>query len=184
MRNPFLMGTKVYLRPLERADAPRIVPWLNDPEVTRTLAIYRPLNLQSEEEFIAKLYQDEHRLVLGIALQQADQLIGASGLEDIDFKNRHAVFGIFIGEKAEWGKGYGAEATRLMLQHAFETLNLNRVRLQVYETNARGRRLYEKIGFTQEGVLRQERYAQGRYWNAFLLAMLREEWEALKQRSA
>src|SRR5207253_3866380 len=156
MKNPFLIGTKIYLRPLEREDAKQCVAWFNDPEITRLILTYRPVNLHAEEEFIDKTLQSEHDLVLGIASRQDDRLIGGTGLHQIDFKNRHAGFGITIGEKEAWGKGCGTEATRLMVQHAFETLNLNRVWLHVYEYNERGLRVYERIGFQKEGVLRQD----------------------------
>ena len=182
MRSPFLTGTKVYLRPLEREDAPRLVPWINDAEVTRTLEVfYRPMNIQTELEFIENIYKSEHDIVLGIAVKATDALIGATGLHRLDFKNRHTSFGIFIGEKAEWGKGYGTEVTTLMTGYAFETLNLNRVWLHVYEYNERGIRAYEKVGFKREGVLRQDRYHEGRYWDTITMAILREEWEARKR---
>jgi len=177
MNNPFRVGTTLYLRPLERSDASTIAPWFNDPEVGRTIAMYRPVSVDAEHEFLADVYKSEYDLVLGIVPKQSDTLIGVTGLHRIDFKNRHASFGINIGRKDEWGKGYGTEATSLMVQYAFEILNLNRVWLLVYENNARGRRAYEKVGFQQEGVLRQERYHDGRYWNAFLMGILREEWK-------
>lgn len=178
MKSPFRIGTKTYLRPLERADAPRIVPWLNDPEITRTLSVHRPLNLQNEEEFIAKVANSEHDVVLCIVVKESDAFIGVTGLHEIDFKNRHANFGISIGEKTEWSKGYGTDATSLMVQYAFETLNLNRVRLLVYDNNPRARRVYERVGFKPEGILRQERFAEGRYWDTVTMAILREEWDA------
>ena len=73
------------------------------------------------------------------------------------------------------------EATRLITGYAFETLNLNRVALRVYEDNERGVKAYEKVGFKREGVLRQDIYREGRYWNTFLMSILREEWTARKQ---
>lgn len=176
MKNPFRIGTRIYLRPVERTDAPQIVPWLNDPEVTRTLSIYLPLNLQGEEAFIAKASSSEHDVVLCIMVKESDTFIGVTGLHQIDFKNRHATFGITIGETSEWGKGYGTEATVLMVQYAFETLNLNRVRLLVFENNLHGRRAYERVGFKQEGVLRQEHFHDGRYWDTITMALLRDEW--------
>jgi RimJ/RimL family protein N-acetyltransferase len=178
--NPFLIGARVYLRPLEHEDARLFVTWLNDPEVRRTLMTYRPINLRAEEEWLDKVVQSEHDLVLGIAIQATDKLIGATGLHRMDFKARQAAFGISIGEKTEWGNGYGTEATRLMVQHAFDTLNLNRVWLHVYEHNERGIRTYEKVGFQREGVLRQDRYQDGRYWDTISMAILRKEWETLK----
>jgi RimJ/RimL family protein N-acetyltransferase len=180
--NPYLVGTKIYLRPLDRADAPLLVPWINDPDVTRTIRFRRPMNLQAEEAFIDRLYQSEHDVVLGIALKEADRLIGVTGLHQLDSKNRHAGFGISIGDKGEWGKGYGTEATLLMVRHAFETLNLNRVWLQVYEYNEPAIRIYEKLGFRREGMLRQENYREGRYWDTITMAILCEEWQVLREK--
>jgi [ribosomal protein S5]-alanine N-acetyltransferase len=181
MKNPFLIGTKIYLRPLEREDAEQCVAWFNNPEITRTLLAYRPINLQAEHEFLDKAPQSEHDLVLGIAVRDSNRLIGGTGLHQIDFKNRHAGFGITVGAKEEWGKGYGTEATRLMVQHAFETLNLNRVWLHVYEYNQRGLRVYERIGFQKEGVLRQDTYREGRYWDTIVMSILRAEWDVRNQ---
>src|SRR5262245_41829341 len=183
MKNPFLIGTKIYLRPLEREDAPLYVSWLNDPEVTRTLLFYRPINLQAEVDFIESAYRGEHEVTLGIALKETDTLIGATGLSLMDFKNRHTSFGIFIGEKSEWGKGYGTKATALITGYAFETLNMNRVWLNVYEYNERGVRAYERVGFKREGILRQDRYHEGRYWDTIIMGILCEEWKAQKAQS-
>ncbi len=178
MKNPFLIGQKVYLRPLEREDAPRVTPWFNLPDVRRTLLRHRPINLRSEEEFIDKAYQGEHDVMLGIELRSVEQLVGVTGLHAIDFKDRHAGFGIVVGEPEQWGKGYGTEATALIVGYAFDTLNLNRVWLHVYEDNERGIRAYRKVGFREEGRLRQHAYHDGRYWDTVTMGILREEWDA------
>lgn len=178
MQNPHVIGERVYLRPLGRADAPALQPWFNDPEVCEQLAIRRAASLEFELEFLAGLERDEHRVVLGIALRDGDALIGTTGLEEIDFVNRQAQFGIAIGVKSEWGKGHGTEVTRLVVRYAFEHLNLNRVFLHVYETNPRGLRAYEKAGFRREGVLRQARWQQTRFVDTIVMGMLREEWAA------
>jgi diamine N-acetyltransferase len=176
VQNPFLIGTQVYLRPLELADAPTVAPWINDPDVRATLLMYRPINQQFEEGFIGTIYKSEHDLALGISLPRSDRLIGVVGLHQIDFKNSHAQFGMLIGEKQEWGKGYGTEATSLMVAYAFGTLNLNRVWLHVYSDNSRGIRAYERVGFQREGLLRQENYRDGRYGDTIAMAILRQEW--------
>ena len=177
MKNPFLIGTRIYLRPLDQADAPLLQPWMNDAEVTRNLRAYRPFSLRDEEAFIDRIAKDEHAVAFGIVLRETDRLIGTTGLHDLEFRNRHAQFGISLGDKNEWGKGYGTEATRLMLGHAFATLNLNRVWLHVYEYNQRGMRSYEKVGFRREGVLRQDTFRDGRYWDTIAMGLLREEWK-------
>jgi RimJ/RimL family protein N-acetyltransferase len=176
MINPFLVGDKVYLRPLDRGDAPAFVTWLNDPELSRFLLARLPMTLRAEEEFIDSLGKGE-RITLGIALRDGDRLIGGAGLHDLDERCRRATFGILIGPPEERGKGYGTEVTRLMVGYAFETLNLNRVTLQVYEYNPRGMRTYEKVGFRREGVLRQDTYRDGRYWDTIVMGILREEWK-------
>jgi RimJ/RimL family protein N-acetyltransferase len=179
MQCPFLMGPSVYLRPLEREDARQLVTWLNDPEVTRYLRIYQPLTMTAEEEFLRRASENTTEVHLGIALRADDRLLGTTGLRDMDPRNRHAEFGIFLGDKGVWGKGVGTEATRLMVRHAFETLNLHRVWLHVTEFNERGLRVYQKVGFRTEGRLRQDVFREGRYWDTIIMGVLRDEWEAV-----
>lgn len=177
MKNAYLIGPTVYLRPLERSDAALAQGWLLDPEVRGYLRQYRPLTLQREEEYIARLAESEHDIGLVVMLRAGDRPIGLAGLHQIDLKNRHAQFGILIGVKELWGKGHGTEATRLLVQLAFDTLNLNRVWLHVYEDNARGIRAYEKVGFKKEGVLRQDHFRDGRYINTVVMGLLRDEYK-------
>ncbi len=177
MHNPYLIGPTIYLRPIERTDAPTFAPWLNDPEVARFLVARRPINLDAEEAYIWGITDSDTDLVLGIVVRESDMLIGATGLHQIDHRNRHAGFGITLGDKSVWGHGYGTEAMRLIVRHAFETLNLHRVWLHVYEYNTRGIRTYEKVGFQHEGRLRQDNFREGRYWDTLVMAILREEWK-------
>jgi RimJ/RimL family protein N-acetyltransferase len=175
MKNPFLIGQRVYLRPLERADAPLLQTWINDQDVIRNLLNFRPMNLQGEEEFLDKVTRDPDLLILGIALRSDDRLIGNVVLHRIQSRDRQAGFGILIGEKAEWSRGYGTEATRLIVRYAFNVLNLNRVWLHVLADNQRGQRAYEKVGFKVEGVLRQAGFREGRYMDMITMGILRGE---------
>jgi RimJ/RimL family protein N-acetyltransferase len=178
MNNPFLIGKLIYLRPLEREDAPLAEPWFNDQEVTRTLRTTGPISLHAEQSLIEKLTQNEQAVTLVIVVRELGKAIGVTGLHQIDFRNRQAGFGITIGDKACWGRGYGTEATVLVVQHAFQTLNLNRVWLHAFENNDRGLRTYEKVGFKREGLLRQDNFRLGRYWDTIAMAILRDEWQA------
>jgi RimJ/RimL family protein N-acetyltransferase len=180
MINPYLVGKAIYLRPLEKSDAPTLVPWFNDPDINRTLLRCDPMTVRQEELWIEKVAEGGSALVLGVVLKADDRLIGTTGLHQIDHRNRSSGFGIVLGAKEEWGKGYGTEATWLIVKHAFETLNLHRVWLHVYEYNQRGIRAYEKVGFHREGVLRQSYYREGRYWDTIVMAVLREDWEAVE----
>lgn len=175
METPFLVGEGIYLRPLERADAPLCAAWLNHPEVRRHLLRHRPVDQRSEEDFLDGIRQSEHDVVVGIALAEGDRLIGMTGLHQIHARDRGAMFGLCIGAVDEWGRGRGTEATRLMVGYAFDTLNLHRVWLHVQEDNAAGIRAYEKVGFRREGVLRQASFHDGRYWDVITMGLLREE---------
>jgi RimJ/RimL family protein N-acetyltransferase len=176
MKNAFLIGSKVYLRPLEKEDAPLLASWLNDPEITPLLLLDRPVSVLAEEVKIEEFARSRDDIVLGIAVRDTDRLIGGTGFHQMSLRNRSVRFGIFIGPKEEWGKGYGTEATRLMVGYAFEMLNLNRVWLDVYEYNTRGIHVYESIGFRKEGVLRQDTFRKGRYWDTIVMGILRQEW--------
>jgi RimJ/RimL family protein N-acetyltransferase len=166
MVNPFLVGQRVYLRPFQRADAPVLVRFMNDPAVRRALLLERPITLEEEEEFLVRLGGNKEMVLLGVVARDGDRLVGSIGLSAIQPSSRQAQFGIFIGAPEEWGKGYGTEATELMVGYGFEALNLNRIRLHVFEDNPRAIRVYEKIGFAREG----------RYLDEVSMAVLQEEW--------
>jgi len=107
---------------------------------------------------------------------ETGEFIGVTGLHGLSVRHRHVQFGISIGVKAMWGKGYGTEAAQLLVRHAFQTLNLNRVQLDVYEFNQKAIRCYEKAGFQIEGRLRESFFAEGRYWDTLVMGILRSEW--------
>src|SRR5919107_1358942 len=86
--------------------------------------------------------------------------------------NGSAMFHITIGEKDVWGKGYGTEATQLMLEHAFAHLGLHRVALAVFSFNERAIRSYEKAGFRVEGRAREAIWRKGRFWDEISMSVL------------
>lgn len=104
--------------------------------------------------------------------------VGSTGLHQINWKDRCAIFGIALGEKTYWDRGYGTDATRTMLRFAFEELNLNRVELEVFDENLRARRCYEKVGFRHEGTRRQAVFTEGVYHDVHLMSILREEFQS------
>ena len=178
MKNPFLTGAHIYLRALERADAPTILPWINDGNVIGNLTIHRPLNLAAEEAFIEAANRSEVDVIFGICSRTSDRLIGVTGLQRIDHRNRHAMFGIFIGPAGNRGLGHGTEATALVVAYAFDTLNLNRVWLHVFEDNTAAIRAYEKAGFTREGLLRDDDFRRGRFRNTVVMGIIRRDRQA------
>ena len=105
-----------------------------------------------------------------------ERIIGGIGLDAIYWTHRDAFVGIGIGDKEDWGKGYGTDAMRILLRYAFTELNLRRVTLDVFEYNPRGIRSYEKAGFVIEGRVREAVMREGRRWDMVYMGILREEW--------
>jgi RimJ/RimL family protein N-acetyltransferase len=181
---PTIRGELIYLRPAERDDLPRFVRWFADGETTRFLKARAPFSLAMEEQWYADMTArqgktDYHFVICRLT---DDQPIGTAGLHNLDLENGHAEFGISIGEKGEWNKGYGTDALLAICDFGFGELRLWRIELEVYEGNARARRSYEKAGFTLEGTLRQRHFAQGRHADVLIMALLRPEWEAQDRR--
>ncbi len=109
------------------------------------------------------------------AAEPAWKMIGNIGFFNLDYKNRCAELGIMIGDKSCWNQGYGTEAVRLLVQHGFRTLNLNRIYLRVLENNPRAIRAYEKAGFTHEGRQRQAEFMDGQFVDLLVMSILKSE---------
>jgi diamine N-acetyltransferase len=180
-----LVGDGIRLRAIERDDIPRFVRWLNDREVTQFLLTGSPFSKSMEEKWFENQLAKppEQGQILGIEILQGEEWIhiGNCGLHFVEPVNNAAEFGIMIGEKSFWNRGYGKKATTLMLQHGFDDLNLNRIYLNVFETNPRGIRAYQACGFQKEGVLREAIYKEGRYLDVFVMSILHSEWKSLRK---
>jgi len=178
-----ILGEQIRLRAIEKEDLPKFVKWLNDPEIKHGLSMVMPLSLADEEnwfEGLSKRHPCERPLAIEVQPDpQADEwiFIGNCSLSDINWQNRSAEVGIFIGEKGYWNQGFGTNTMRLIIKHGFENLNLHRVWLRVFETNQRAMRSYEKAGFTQEGKFRQAQYLDGKYVDVMIMGMLKSEWQ-------
>ena len=155
-------GELVALAPLEPGIIPLWQRWLNDLEVTRTLGAFS-VNVhprESQERAYDRSVHTEGDVSFAIVERDGRRVIGSTSLREISFRTGAATFSIVIGEKACWDRGYGTEATRLVLDFAFHALGLHNVLLTVYDNNPRGVRAYEKAGFRVMGR-RREAYKLG-----------------------
>ncbi|MDA1330275.1 MAG: N-acetyltransferase [Chloroflexi bacterium] len=178
-----IYGERIRFRHAEREDLPVFVAWLNDPELRHGIFMHLPMSLAREEAWFEEMIKrplDEQILVIEIKRGKDWKAIGTCSYHKVDWRVRSAEVGIMIGEKDQWDKGYGTETIRLLIKHGFETLNLNRIDLQVYDDNPRAIRAYEKAGFVHEGRLRQAQYIDGRYVDVLRMSVLRSEWELQK----
>lgn len=173
-----LAGDKCYLSPMTIEDAGAQAYWEND------LAIAIPLG---DEAFNLVSWEKMREQVDGALRSQAhmfsivdlatDMLIGRCMLFAVDHVNRSAMLGMMIGEREFQGQGYGQEATRLLLDYAFNLLNLNSVRLGVFAFNVPALACYRKVGFREVGRHREFRIIAGRKYDMVLMDMLAEEFE-------
>ena len=175
---PFLEGTRIYLRPLERGDVnARYAAWLNDGEVTRFLeAGTFPTSVIELEQFYAAASARRDQVLLAIVDRETDAHVGNIKLGPIDWVHRRGTLGILVGDQTAWGKGTGTAATRLMVEYAFDRLDLRRVDLGVYADHAAAIRLYERVGFRVEGRFREDVYHDGAYRDRLWMGLLRSEY--------
>lgn len=159
-----MWGEGVGLRPLSAEDRPRLRRWLADRELRhlsgRSVSVRRPLAGEPgppNAEFL-------------IVLRDGGRPLGVCGLYGISFQERTADLGILLGEKDCWGRGYGPEALRLLLNYGHGELGLRRVSLCVHARNARAIRAYEKVGFVIERRLTVGRWLFGRRAEILIMA--------------
>ena len=175
-----LTGSRVRLRPLERADLPRYQELLSDPEINLS---YGGLGVPDSLAKLQRRYDageyDATDRYLHLVIAAGDTLIGQVSLKnDENLPSRTATFGIFIGDPGYLDQGYGTEASVLFLNYAFSVLGYHKVNLDLFEYNARAQALYEKLGFVHEGRRRENHWSRGRFWDEILMGITAEEWWA------
>ncbi|MBI4681423.1 MAG: GNAT family N-acetyltransferase [Nitrospirae bacterium] len=174
MHNPFLIGKSIYLRGLEDTDlSGEYFQWFNDQknDIFTSHALW-PNTLEKMKSFFDRVTQYKNDIVLAIIEKKTEKHIGNVALHDINWIHRRAEFAIIIGYKKAQNKGYGFEATCLLIEHAFKKLNIHRIGLGVNESNRAAIRLYEKAGFIVEGRFKDHFLRDGKYSAAVRMAIL------------
>jgi RimJ/RimL family protein N-acetyltransferase len=177
----FLKGEKIYLRAFKAGDEEMVARIENHPDPRQSLFYALPTTQQQQLEKINKLISDHYSVNFTICRNEDDEPIGQTALVRIDWVGRMAIFYIGIADKVNWNKGYGTEATAIVLKYAFDTLNLNRIQLHVAVDNEGAVAVYKKAGFTIEGTLREAMYHDGRYCDFYVMGLLRKDWEKLNR---
>lgn len=180
--NPIIRGEKVYLRPSERTDLDAFVRWFNDADTLRYLAMRAPMGRAAEERWFDSMLerQGKRDYHFVMCLLEDGRAIGTLGLHEVDQEAGSAAFGIAIGEKGEWDRGYGTDALNAICDFGFGELRLERIWLDVYAPNLRAQRSYEKAGFTREGTMRRAIFKRGDFADVHRMSLLREDWLLLK----
>lgn len=171
----FLKGRRINLRLITKDDVEDLATWINDPEIRQYLSRGFPIDLITESNWVSKLYPSEENVILAIETTEGE-LIGDIGLHKIDYVSRTATTGTMIGDKNFHGKGYGSEAKMLLLNYAFNTLNLRKINSEAISFNKHSVNYSLKCGYEIEGVRKKEIYKNGRYHDMVLLAVFKKNW--------
>jgi RimJ/RimL family protein N-acetyltransferase len=177
-----LVGSRVVLRRHVADNLGAFRRWYSDPEVVR-LTRYQdgPMQPDEIERFFQVRALGSGSLAMAIHVRETRRLIGSCAFSQMDGDNGSVLFHITIGERDAWGHGYGTEATRLMVEHAFQTLGLHRVALSVFAFNERAIRSYRRVGFVLEGRSREAIWRDGRWWDELHMSLLDHEWTVLRR---
>jgi len=177
LQNAFLMGERVYLRPVEKDDLKWIRKWANDSEIRRLTGEVNPMTQAGAEEYFEKLNHDPDRVWFMIVLKENGKPIGETGLLRMFYAWRTTDLSIILGEKDTWSHGYGTEAIKLMLDYAFGYLNFHRIAIGVVGFNESALRFYEKVGFKREGIQRDGYFYNRQYHDFVMMSLLDTEFE-------
>jgi RimJ/RimL family protein N-acetyltransferase len=158
------------------------VNWTRDSELQRLFGSEASAlrSAKSETKFFEKMVKEENPANHFFSIRKLDdnRLLGDINLDVInEWGSRDAFVGLGIGDRNDWGKGYGTDAMKVILRFAFTELNLRRVTLTVFEYNPRAIRSYEKVGFQHEGRQRKILLRDGKRWDMLYMGILAEEWK-------
>jgi [ribosomal protein S5]-alanine N-acetyltransferase len=167
----------IELRALVLSDIEAILEWALDQEFCLANGWRFPNNQEKLRAHWTKIITEPRDDFQRFAIDDRGSIVGYADLAMIDWQEQRASFGIALARE-NWGKGIAAIAGKLMLEHAFVTLNLKRIVAEVHASNERSLRLMARLGFMREGVLRQHETYRGQKQDVILFGLLRNEYQA------
>lgn len=174
---PVLKSSRIELVALEREHLKFRVDFINDSDVQSTLNFDYPTSLSKTEAWFSKNCLSSNRFDFTVLDRKTKKVIGFVGFLDINYKASKAEHYIFIGDKNYWSKGFGGETYKLLTNYAFIELGLNRLYGYQLENNVKAEGCIKKIGWTIEGLLRDDIFSHGVIKSRKVISILRSEWE-------
>jgi len=177
---PSMETERLVLQPMEAGHLDFVFKHFSDSEINRYILDDESVqNMEQAQEIIDFYVPPRKSYNRWVITLKADQTpIGTCGFHKWDQRNHHAEIGYDLGTK-HWHKGYMIEALQAALPHGFEKMELNRIEAIVYPENIASLRLLKRLGFQQEGLLRQSFRQGDKYYDHLLLSLLKEEWQSL-----
>lgn len=173
-----MVGEKCYLSPINVEDYQECTKWINDMEASIGMVFASGLITPIQErQILDGLANTDFNFA--IVDLETNELVGTIGFPKVDYINRIAEFGIFIGNKEYWRKGYGVEATQLVLDFGFNILNLNNIYLKVYSYNHPAIKCYKKAGFKEAGRIRESKQIAQEKYDEIYMDILAKEFKSI-----
>jgi len=177
-------GKLVRLRAQSMEDLDRGLQWVNDEETAKlSNGSYYPRSRDAQEARMRERMSKRGsfaRASFAIDTRENEH-IGNCDIFDASPEDRWGWLGILIGERAYQSRGYGADAVRTLLAFAFEEMNLEAVRLQVWSFNPRAIACYRKCGFREDARLRRDLFVDGAYHDNILMSITRDEFDGMEE---
>jgi len=172
-----LESENIILRQIEEKDLEKLKNWRNSPVVRPTLRQFTLLNMINQKKWLESLYTSYlPETVMFVIESKAGLLLGACGLTYINWKEGHTDVTIYIGEEDWQGKGIATEALQRLIKYGFEELRLHRLFAVIFGYNTPSIKLFEKCGFKYDGVHREARFWEGKYWDEVIMSVLSHEY--------
>ena len=173
-----IQGKKIALRSFKSEDADLLWDSVHNELINKLTGTHATFTRKMIDKYIEQQItaDDDERVSFVIAVGKNLQAVGEVVINEIDHDNHSGSIRISLFSEHDLNKGYGTEAMRLMVDYGFSELHLHRISLGVYAFNPRAIRVYEKIGFKQEGILRDTLYWDGEYIDEITMSILAHEW--------
>lgn len=168
-----IRGENLALQAIKEEDLPKLFSWINTPQIVQWSASYRPVHFSNHREWFENIAKAQDKVIFAVSKNENDELIGMVQLIDINPAFQNAELVIRIAPEQERGKGYGQEATKIILDYAWNTLNLHRVWLRVFQDNSPAIKCYEACGFSYEGCMKDSAFINGSWKNIVIMGILK-----------
>ncbi len=166
-----IITARLVLRPISlRHCTDRYVSWLNDPEVYKFMETRGNYTIDQLREYLVSVIANKVSM-WAIHLRVSNQHIGNIKIDPLDLERGLGEYGILMGDKSEWGKGYATEASEAVLNYCFEELKLRKITLGVIRENKAAIKVYKKIGFVQAAVYRCHVRYDDEYYDIIRMAI-------------
>jgi len=172
-------GNLVNIKAIEKSELNTMMEWRNNTDFRKYFREYREINTTMQEKwFYDKVINDNSTIMFSINRNSDSELLGVCGLCYINWIHRYADLSLYIGFDNLYidNSGYAKESCFLLFDYAFRELNLNKIWTEIYEFDDKKYNLYQELGFKKDGELRQNYFYDNKWWNSYIMSLLKSDW--------